>query len=167
MNETTQTTTGPRLWLRIVFGISLALNLLVIGLVVGAVVRFGGIEGRRPPPHSMGAAMYRELPQADRKALREASQRRTNHSMESRVAEADAIAAALQADPFDRGAVQVVLDEQAQHRIGWQKTAQLAWLDRVSQMSVSNRSDYADRLRDSLTWHRGSAHRGRWGKHGD
>lgn len=167
MNQTTPTTTGPRLWLRIVFGISLALNLLVIGLVVGAIARFGGMEGRRLPPHSMGAAMYRELPRADREALREKSQTRATHSVESRVAEANAIAAALRADPFDKGAVQVVLDEQAQHRIGWQQSAQTAWLDRVSLMSIADRSEYADRLHGSLTRHRGSDHHGRWAERRD
>ena len=161
MNETSQIKTRLRTWIRVVFGLSLALNFLVIGLVIGTVVRFGGTEGGRPHPHSMGVALYRELPQADRKALRENSRRHAFHSKETRIVEADAIAAALRIHPFDKEAVRAVLEEQAQYRIGWQKTAQNAWLDQVSQMTVADRSDYADRLQASLTRYPGRDHRER------
>ncbi|MFT4959489.1 MAG: putative membrane protein [Paracoccaceae bacterium] len=166
MSETSQTKPRLSTWVSVVLGLSLALNLLVIGLVVGTFIRFSDMEGRRPPPHSMGAAMYRELPKSDRVALRQNSQRHATHSMETRVAEAAAIAAALRMHPFDEKAVQAVLDEQAEYRIGWQKTAQIAWLDQVSQMSSADRSEYVDRLQKSLTRHHDADHRvgKRWWK---
>lgn len=155
MTETSQTKTGLSTWVRVVFGVSLALNLLVVGLLVGTFMRFGDKEGRRPPPHSMGTAMYRELPREDRKALRKNSQSRANHSKDFRASEAEAIAAALRTSPFDKGAVQSVLDMQAEHRLDWQQTTQAAWLERVSQMSVEARLEYADRLFEALTRKRG------------
>lgn len=151
MNETSQTKSSLSKWVRVVFGVSLGLNLLVIGLLVGTIMRFGDTEGRRPPPHSMGTALYRELPHEDRKALRKSSQMRASHSKEQRIAEAEAFTAALRASPFDKDAVKTVLNEQAKYRLEWQETAQIAWLERVSQMSVEARSEYADRLYEALT----------------
>ena len=40
-------------WVRVLLALSLALNLLIIGLVGGAMVRFGGSDGMRPPPRSI------------------------------------------------------------------------------------------------------------------
>ena len=145
--------------LRLVFGMSLALNFLVIGLLVGAAFRFADTEGRRLPPHTLGTAMYREMPRADRAFLRKTSQYRAEHAKEFRIAEATAIADALRMTPFDRDAVQSVLDTQAEQRIGWQKKTQSAWLDRVSQMNVEDRTEYADRLYLSMTTPRGKEHR--------
>lgn len=167
MNEASKTKTGLNIWVRVVFGVSLALNLLVIGLLVGTFMRFGDKEGRRPPPHSMGTAMYRELPLEDRKALRKNSQSRANHSKEFRTSEAEAIAAALRTSPFDKGAVQSVLDAQAEHRLDWQKTTQAAWLERVSQMSAEARLEYSDRLFEALTRKRGQDRHERGSKQGD
>lgn len=156
MNETSQAKPSLSRWVRVVFGVSLALNFLVIGLLVGTFIRFGDTKGRRPPPHSMGTAMYRELPHEDRKALRKNSQARANHSREFRSNEAEAIAEALRASPFDKKAVQALLKGQAEHRLKWQESTQSAWLDRVSQMSSEARSEYADRLYEALTQPRGS-----------
>jgi uncharacterized membrane protein len=161
MNEKSPAKTGLSTWVRVVFGLSLALNLLVVGLLIGTVVRFGDKDGRRPPPHSMGTAMYHELPHEDRKALRKNSQARASHSKEFRAAEAEAIAAALRTSPFDKGAVQAVLDGQAEHRLKWQETTQTAWLDQVSQMSMEARLEYADRLYKALTQPRGRDRHGR------
>lgn len=164
MTDLTQKPLGTLMWVRIALGVSLALNLLVVGLVVGAMFRFGDAEGRRPPAHSIGAAMFRELPQEDRKALREDMVNRPTHSAASRATETKAIAAALREDPFDPDVVLAILNEQAQDRIDWQQSAQQAWLDRVEQMSVTDRADFADRLNESLSRHRKSGHRssGRW-----
>ena len=168
MTDSTRKSSGIRTWVRIVLGVSLALNLLVVGLMVGAMVRFGGAEGRRPPPHSMGAAMFRELPKEDRRALRETGMNRPSYASSSRGSATGGIAAALRADPFDRGAVLLILNEQAQHRIDWQKSAQQAWLDRVELMSVADRADFADRLQDSLNRHHKSDRRSskRWWRSG-
>ena len=44
-----------RVWPRVVLVVSLGLNLLFVGLMLGAVARHGGPEGRRTPP-TVGAA---------------------------------------------------------------------------------------------------------------
>ena len=55
---TTETTVSARrnpLWMRILLGVSLALNLAVAGLVVGASLRLIGPYGP-PAPHTYGGA---------------------------------------------------------------------------------------------------------------
>ena len=52
------------LWMRVLLGVSLALNLAVIGLAVGASFRLLGPDG--PLPHTFGGALIRALPAEDR-----------------------------------------------------------------------------------------------------
>lgn len=159
MTENAHPKPGLSTGLRVVFGVSLALNLLVIGLLAGAALRFADTEGRRPLPHSLGTAMYREMPREDREILRKNAQRRAEQSRKFRISEATAIADALRTSPFDRNALQEVLDKQAEQRIGWQKMTQTVWLNRISRMSVEDRTEYADRLYISMTTPRGKDHR--------
>ncbi len=49
-NETRNSNGGMRLWLRVLLFASLALNLLIVGLVAGAFLRMGKDGGR--PTHS-------------------------------------------------------------------------------------------------------------------
>lgn len=141
-------------WIRILLGVSLALNLAVIGLAVGAALRLGGPGADRRPPPPVGALLYRELPREDRRLLRSHAigDRDTRHAR--RQADALAVDAALRATPFDRAALQAVLDRQAQHRIDRQRSVQRAWLERVSRMSAEDRAAYADRLQEALRRHK-------------
>lgn len=135
-----------RTWVRILLGVSLALNLAVIGLAIGAAVRFGGPDGAHRPSPPMGAILYRELPREDRKALRgRAFGSREEHAAKRRD-EAVAIDAALRAVPFDAAALGAFLDRQARDREAFQSAVQEAWLARVSGMSDAERAAYADRL---------------------
>jgi uncharacterized membrane protein len=142
---------APR-WMRVLLGASLALNLLVLGLVSGALVRYGGSDGLRPPPRTVGAALFRELPPEDRRALRDRSDgmmmmngMNMNHH-ERRVAEAQAVSAAMRATPFDREALAAILEQQAAQRDGFQKSVQQAWIERVANMTEAERQAYAGRL---------------------
>jgi len=67
MSEEKKTLGWP---LRLLLLGSLALNLLVIGLAAGAMWRYGGDHGHRPPL-PMAATLYRALPEADRDQLRQ------------------------------------------------------------------------------------------------
>ncbi len=145
-DDITATPPRARAWVRILLGVSLALNLAVIGLVIGAAFRFGGPGGAHRPPPPMGAILYRELPREDRKALRgRAFGGREEHATKRRD-EAAAIDAALRAVPFDAAALDAFLDGQARHREEFLSIVQEAWLARVSAMSDAERAAYADRL---------------------
>ena len=136
-----------RILLRIVLGVSLALNLAVIGLAVGAGLRMaGGSEARRPPP-SVGAALYRAMPREDRQALRARMQtggRAERDAQRQRdVAEARAI---LATEPFDPAALDALLKAEDRERQQWMDAAQAAWLARVEGMSAEERAAYVERL---------------------
>lgn len=144
-------------WMRVLLGGSLALNLLIAGLVGGAIVRYGGVDGLRAPPRSMGAALFRELPREDRRALRDRSNgmmmskgMNMNHH-ERQMAEAMAVSAAVRAEPFDRDALSAILKEQAKQREKFQQSVHQAWLERVANMSSAERQAYAARLEHSMS----------------
>lgn len=140
-----------RLWLRIVFGLSLALNLLVLGVAVGAALRFGGPDGARRPPQVVGAALYRELPRDDRRAFRQAMEKSPQARGPSRKAVAGQIAALLRTTPFDMSALQALLDDHAAKRGQWQMAANRALIAQLAQMDPQERAAYADRVEEALS----------------
>ena len=141
-----------RPWLRIVLGVSLALNLAVAGLGLGAAIRFGGPE-RAGPPLPLGAVLYRELPREDRRALRDARLGTRPERAERRRAEIAELDAALRAVPFDPARVEGFLAAQSQQRDALEQALRAAWLTRVSEMSDNARATYADRLADEMARH--------------
>lgn len=151
MTETPTPRTPPRMrpWLRLILGLSLALNLAVAGLVAGAMLRFGGPDGMRPPPRNLGAALYRELPRESRRALR-ADMARSGAATRDRRTEAARLAEALRAEPFDRTRLTATLEARVRAQSEWLTRVQAAWLDQVAAMSASERAAYADRLEQAL-----------------
>jgi len=136
------------MWLRIVLAVSLGLNLAVIGLVAGIIVRFDG-----GPPPGRGAEFalpyMRALAPEDRRAIIRSVRREQGRPMlrgaERQARYADVIEA-LRAQPFDRAALDAVVTEQARGAVALQSAAQAAWLDRVSAMDDAARARYADRV---------------------
>lgn len=145
-----QTKPPSRLWLRILLGVSLALNLLVLGVVGGAIARHGGSDGMRAPPRTIGAAMFRELPREDRRVLRAQSNGTHGDRHARQKAVALAVGKAVRATPFDSAGLVRILDEQAALRAGFQHSVQQAWLTRLAGMNDAERQDYADRLEHAL-----------------
>ncbi|GHF50689.1 periplasmic heavy metal sensor [Seohaeicola zhoushanensis] len=139
-----------RWWLRALLIGSLALNLLFIGLGVGAAMRFGGPEGHRPPP-SVGSALYRAMPPQDRAAMREQIRKlRDEDRGEGRKADAERIAGVLRQTPFDADALGSLVRDQFTRQSKWFTGTQEAWLARVSAMSAEEREDYAERLLEAI-----------------
>ena len=108
----------PR-WMRVLLGVSLALNLLVAGLAAGAALRHGRAGGMHAAPHSLAGAMIRELPPQDRRALSALARddlARDGHGdrRARRRAEAAAVTGALRAVPFDAAALRAVLEGTAE-----------------------------------------------------
>lgn len=138
-----------RRWVRWLLVASLALNLMFIGLAVGAAMRFGGPDRHGPP--SVGSALYRAMPSEDRAEIRaEMRAMREARRGDSVKAEAGAIAAALQATPFDPEALESLVEAQMSRQEAWFRGTQDAWLARVAAMTPEARSDYAKRLLDAV-----------------
>jgi uncharacterized membrane protein len=151
MDENTPKIPRRRLWLRILFGLSLALNLLVLGLAVGTVLRFGGPDEARRPPPVLGATLYRELPRDHRRAFRQAMEDMSAARAPGRREMAQQFASALRANPFDVSVLQALLDDHAARRGEWHGAANRALLARLEQMSDVERAAYAERVEEALS----------------
>lgn len=140
-----------RTWL--LYG-SLALNLLVLGVVVGAVVTGGpkGGSGGRVIIESP-SALIRALEPEARDALRgqlsvdrpERSSRLLESARRSRV-----LLGALRADPFDPMTFEVALTAQSEAMNARNRAGRNALFEVVRGMSVAERRAYADRVEQKL-----------------
>lgn len=136
-----------RRWVPVVLALSLALNLLVVGVAVGTVLRLRGGDHAKSPP-GFGPALYRALPKDDRKAMRGELTGLHKKGSKGRAQDFEALSQALRATPFDPVAVQVLLQQQAQATADLQQALQTQWLARVTAMSDEERQAYADRLQE-------------------
>ncbi|MDV4143632.1 MULTISPECIES: periplasmic heavy metal sensor [Shimia] len=134
---------------RIVLILSLAFNLLILGLAVGAVLS-GGPKGHRDmrmPAH------VRALDHADRRAIgrgiRAAYQEgRFEHG--STRSQSQALADLIAAPEVDRAALAGLLNAMETAKRTRYEVARDVWLDRVEGMSATDRAAYAARLRAVL-----------------
>ena len=153
----TETPTAPlapkrRLMRYLLIG-SLALNLLVLGIVGGAVIRGpGGFGGPRGFDLALGPIVEALAPE-DRQAIRD--QLRSNdmlrqHPRQDREALAKALQAALRMDPYDPAAVEAALSVQRDRLFAVQTAGQQALVARITLMSPQARLAFADRLQEAI-----------------
>ncbi len=145
---------GRRRWVWPVLIVSLTLNLLVAGMMLGAAMR---ADVRDRPPGSarslIGEPFIRALAPEDRRAfvrsmVRDRDALRTNRAeLRARV---ETLLSALSAEEFDRDAVADILADQralAQRR---QDIGEDLLLDRLEAMTLDERRAYAKRLDEAL-----------------
>lgn len=154
MSEETSKKPKMRRGVRILLFASLAINLLVVGLVVGAMASHR-YEDRRHPPRleRAGGPLTAALSRQDRRAvgreLREAY-REKRPSRESIKAEFGAVITALQSDPYDPASVRAAVAQQMQRITRRADVGMDILLKRFDQMSVAERAAYAERLQKVL-----------------
>jgi uncharacterized membrane protein len=153
--QTDPPTTRPRRLFKVVLVLSLALNLLFVGLIAGAAWRHGGDGFHRG--HAGGdwrgfAAPYvRALPREDRRALfKDLRGMHPRPDQAARRAPYDLMLTALRADPFDADRVAAILTEQQSRAVDMHGTARDSWLAAVAAMSGPDRAAYADRLEEII-----------------
>lgn len=142
-------TPRTRTWVRVALVASLALNLLILGIVGGAMLG----HRDRPPHAALGPGDHgpygRALAEADREALRAAIRAEAPRIRETRRAVRQGfrdLLAALRAAPYDHGQVVAVMEAQ-QARVHEQAALMRGlMLDRVAAMSPEERAAFADRL---------------------
>ncbi|SIT85078.1 periplasmic heavy metal sensor [Pontibaca methylaminivorans] len=147
---------APR-WMRVMLGVSLALNLAVVGLFAGMMLRHdrpGRMEAMHRPP--VGVALYRALSKDERQTLRESLRRKAAGQRSADAASGDtgaaSVVAALRARPFDRDRLAAALADESSRRQRWQDLMQAAWLEQVTAMDDAARAEFADRV-ERLTGH--------------
>lgn len=144
---------GPR-WMRILLVGSLALNLLVAGLFVGAhfSARGGGAgpeAGRAVPIGFYGRALER----SDRRALaREfrSQMRGRGHRGMGRSDDYKKVLVILRTTPFSMEALSQAISSQAARGSDAIEIGRAALLSRIGEMSVEERGAYADRLERAI-----------------
>lgn len=162
--------TGLRPWLKAVLFVSLALNLAVAGLVIGAVLRFGSFDGPRPPRLDMVVGPYTHaLSHEDKRAIGRALReeyRGSRPSQEQIRADFATVLQALRSTPYDGAKVETILKGQMKAGTERQELGQRLLLERLSRMTDAERAAFADRLQEGLERHRPLRQPGGHG-HGD
>jgi uncharacterized membrane protein len=135
--------------LRILLVVSLALNLLVAGLVIGRLLD-GRPDGGRPMAVDLPLGPFaRALSPEDRRMIgRDLLGDPALRDMRRSVREADlaALAAVLRAEPFDSAAAAAVISGQSQKMRALEQAVEEALLARFAVMTPAERGALADRL---------------------
>ncbi len=143
-----------RRWGRVVLAVSLAANLLVAGLVAGAMLNGPRDRDRRPELRDIGFGPFvAALPKEDRRALAE-SYHAESGSFRMRREEMrrqfDAFLVALRAEPYDHAAVEAVISSQQEEVFATQRMARGLLLDHIGAMQPAERAAFADSLAKGL-----------------
>ncbi|GGA08698.1 periplasmic heavy metal sensor [Neptunicoccus cionae] len=147
MTQTTEIK-KTRNWGKIALIGSLALNLLVVGLVVGAFARFDGPPLGRA---GMGLGVFiKSLPEAEQDMVRAASGLRPEdrtETMKAFRASKDALGRALLAQPFSEETARAAI--QAHHSISLRHAERLqdALVKAVADMTPQEHDAYVERVR--------------------
>jgi len=144
-----------RSWMKIVLILSLALNFLVVGALVGS--RFGaksdrGADFRGQIAFAVGP-YGRALSKEDRRVLGQALRARSSEFRKSRQEMRTLgaqVATALREEPFEPAKVASLLEQQIGLGRGLQNTGQALLVERLVAMSAEERAAYADRLEKVL-----------------
>jgi len=133
--------------LAIILALSVALNLLLIGVIVGALGKGAPHDARQA---SVGMRqIVGALPPSDRRILRNAlrGQGRALGGSRKRAKQSGAqLQAALRADPFDPAAFAAALRARDAYRAALSDAGRATLIDIVTQMSDTDRAAFAQRL---------------------
>lgn len=140
----------PGRWLRVALVVSLALNLLMVGLGIGRALRPDLLGPAAVVLRDLSFGPFTEaLGPADRAALREAFAERAPTLREAwhiHRGEQAALVAALRAEPFAAEAVAALLEGQHRRLGAMADDARAVLVARIAAMSADERVAYADRL---------------------
>lgn len=152
MAEDTQVQQSISRKFRVLLIVSLALNLLVVGVLIG-----GAVMGR--PPASLGGPAVslgpfsQALPPGHRASLRRDYRKRLDaHGMTppNRSAALAEFLEVLRTEPFDPEKVEAMFDAQRDQSMRGMQTAQDVFLEQLVEMEPSQRAAFADRLEKGL-----------------
>jgi uncharacterized membrane protein len=152
---------APR-WMKITLVLSLALNLLVAGVVGGAMLRHGMRPGDPHPSARahLGRAYVQALERGDRRALWSAMQAEQPDAA-APGADPDAVLRALRATPYDPAALRDIMVRQRQAGQARLRRGQRLLQERLTEMSDAERAAYADRLEGLVEGQRSGARHAR------
>lgn len=146
------TSPEPRKLSRILLVVSLGLNVLLVGAIVGTAAKF-----RNAPPRGVEFQMGplgQILPRKDRaeigRALRR-TLREDDFGREDRTAMTTALIAMLEAETFDADAMTAIIRDQQVRQDRIRETALEAFVSHIAQMTLPERQAIAATLKDRMT----------------
>jgi uncharacterized membrane protein len=138
-------------WERLLLVVSLGVNLLVAGAIVGGVATH---ERRQPPPNDVSVGPFTEaFDKADRDALRKAVSNQSTSLREMKQAlDADVarLVAALKAEPWDEAVVRAVMSGMRERLEARSEIGEALILARIEDMTVADRQAFAGRLEERM-----------------
>ena len=141
----------PRNLWKILFGISLALNLLIVGALGGAMLRVG--KGPVVKHRASGNLYMRALNFEDKKALRKELFKNKDSRKVIRAKEHSSYSSAvkiLRKYPFDREAFEDLLDQQTKYSKSRPSSARAVLITQIENMTKEERLIYSKRLEDLI-----------------
>ena len=141
----------PRNLWKILFGISLALNLLIVGALGGAMLRVG--KGPEVKHRASGNLYMRALNFEDKKALRKELFKNKDSRKVIRAKEHSSYSSAvkiLRKYPFDRKAFEDLLDQQTKYSKSRPSSARTVLITQIENMTKEERLIYSKRLEDLI-----------------
>ena len=145
-------TDKPKSWVKILLVASLALNLLIIGLVAGAMFKKDRWRGSAPRAELGMGPLTHALDPSDRRALGQKFRKQGKQSNDRRVRKKqfEELLSVLKADPFDAVKAAELLGSIRTGSQARMETAQGLLVEHLSSMSAQDRAAYADRLETRL-----------------
>ena len=144
-------------WGRILLFASLAANLLIVGMVVGAMLRQDRAGRNAPPRPSLAELGYgpygRALSQQDRRAIDQKMAGHADNLHASRLQmrrQIQTLLQALRTSPFDPDVVRIIVTEQQGMLLQRQEVGRQVLLGQIEAMSDAERAAFADRLQHSF-----------------
>ena len=137
----------------ILLGVSLALNLLFVGAIVGAFAKGGGKRGGPPDLRAVSAPYVAAF---DRQAKREMrndmrAQLPTRKAVEAaNKANYEAFLETVRTEPFDAARASQIMESQFERGAKFQSVGRQVAIKRISEMSPQERNVYADRLQERI-----------------
>lgn len=147
---TEQTKSGMRPWLKLLLAVSLALNLVVIGIVAGSAWRFrdGPGKGQRPP--MLMGFVFKDLGRKEVNALMLAQAEDGEHPREQHRREFQQIITLLSEETLDSVAIQTIFDSHVVETQGLLHSVARTWVQRLEGMSFEQRLKLAGRMQNHL-----------------
>lgn len=145
---------GMRGWVKALFVISVTLNLLVAGVVIGGIV---GHERHPPRPQVSDVSLgpfTEALSREDREALRKAAEAEGQSFRKMRreaAADFSRLVDALDAEPWDEAAARALLEGHRARMLGQIEIGERLMFERLRQMTPEARHAFAERLRHALS----------------
>lgn len=143
----------PSRLLRVVLVVSLALNLLFMGLMAGSVLRAQaspkGPKHRPPPPAAsmmIGGLVFRDLEPKERREIRRMAEGRIGSVFKRRRQEVEALLALIGAEQLDMQALQTELAAQKTTQDDIEARVEAIWLAHVQKMTVAERKALVERM---------------------